>query len=310
MQENQTPTNASLSTMWAINNFQDLGEFFDLARRLGFQKIELNHQVNSSMLSHVHWDHVQFSSVHDPCPADIPTKQLVERDWLISSTDRFSRKEAVDGVKRTIRFSKEIGATIVVLHCGTVPTKYSREATLRYLFESRNLQSDEYKTIKLQLTQERKNGISTRLKAVKESLQELIDYASRYQVKLGLENRYHYLDIPSIDEMEELLSLGEQDQLGFIYDSGHAQALDHLDFYTHKDWLIRYSHRMLGTHLHDAIGITDHYAPGLGEIDFRAIADYLPDTAFRTLEMLPGNTLAQVKSGINLLVNTGCISYI
>ena len=304
------PTNASLSTMWAINNFQDLDEFFDVATKLGFQKIELNHQINSNMLSHVHWDHVQFSSVHDPCPADIPTKQLTERDWLISSTDRFSRKKAMEGIKRTIRFSNEIGATVVVLHCGTVHSKYSREVTLRYLFESGNFQSAEYKTINSQLLQERKNGISPRLKAVKESLQELIDYASGYQVKLGLENRYHYLDIPSIDEMEELLSLGEPDQLGYVYDSGHAQALDLLGFYTHEGWLKRYSHRMLGAHLHDAIGITDHYAPGLGEIDFRAIADYLPDTAFRTLEILPGNTLAQVKSGINLLVNTGCISYI
>ena len=307
MKDDHKLTNASISTMWAIHNVQDLNEFFELSRRLGFQKIELNHQINSAMLSHVHWDHVQFSSVHEPCPADIPTKQLAERDWLISSPDPASRREGLEGVKRSIRLSHEIGASTVIIHCGTLPSKYSHEARLRNLFESGKLHSAEYESIKLQLIQERERGIKPRLNAVKESLNELINYADQFKIKLGLENRYHYLDIPSIDEMGELLALANPEQLGYIYDVGHAQALDRLGFYPHLEWLKRYSNRMLGTHLHDVIGIIDHYAPGLGEIDFRAIAEYIPETAFRTFEMLPGNTIAQVKGGINLLVNTGCI---
>jgi sugar phosphate isomerase/epimerase len=310
MMQAQIPTNASLSTMWAIHNFQDLNEFFRISKQLGFSNVELNHQLDSSMLSGINWDHVQFSSVHEPCPADIPTKQLAERDWLISSPDQASRAEGMEGVKRSIRLAKEIGAATVVVHCGTIPSKSSREAMLRYSFETGKFQSGEYEAIKNQIVQERENGRNHRLKAVKESLNELLDYAIGFEIKLGLENRYHYLDIPSLDEMEELLSLGGPDTLGFIYDVGHAQALDRLGFYPREEWLRRYSDRMLGTHLHDVIGLTDHYAPGLGEIDFEAIAGYLPENAFRTFEMLPGNTLAQVKRGINLLVNTGCIRYI
>jgi hypothetical protein len=51
------PTNASLSTMWAINNFPDLNQFVQVSKSLGFEGIELNHQVNSDMLSRVNWDH-------------------------------------------------------------------------------------------------------------------------------------------------------------------------------------------------------------------------------------------------------------
>jgi hypothetical protein len=57
------------------------------------------------------------------------------------------------------------------------------------------------------------------------------------------------------------------------------------------------------------VGLTDHYAPGLGEIDFAWIAPFLPMTAFRTFEMLPGNTLAQVRNGIKILIDAGCIKY-
>ena len=53
MNDENQPTNASLSTMWAIKNYPDLNDFFEISKQLGFQKIELNHQVNSAMLSRV-----------------------------------------------------------------------------------------------------------------------------------------------------------------------------------------------------------------------------------------------------------------
>jgi sugar phosphate isomerase/epimerase len=110
--------------------------------------------------------------------------------------------------------------------------------------------------------------------------------------------------------MEELLRLGDPDRLGFIYDVGHAQALDRLGFFSHGEWLKRYSSRIFGAHLHDVIGVSDHYAPGLGEIDFKYISNYLPENSFRTFELQPGNTLAQVKHGVNVLVDAGCIKYL
>lgn len=310
MNNENRPTNASLSTMWAFNNYPDLNDFFKVANYLGFQKTELNHQIDSAMLSRVNLDHYQFSSVHEPCPADISTKELVDRDWLISSHNEISRRHGVEGVKKSIYLAHELDVPTVVIHCGTIPSIMSYESKLRVLFKAGDTQSDEYLEIKSQFVQSRIDLAGPHLQAVKKSLNELVEYAAQFQVKLGLENRYHYMDIPSIYEMAELLSLADSSQLGFIYDVGHAQALDRLGFYPHEDWLKRYSSRMLGAHLHDVIGVTDHYAPGLGEINFKFIANYLPENAFRTFEMLPGNTLAQVKHGINLLVETGCIKYL
>ena len=303
-------TNASISTMWAIQNYPDFNDFFKVAKQLEFQKIELNHQVNSRMLSLVTMDHIQFSSLHEPCPADISTKELVDRDWLISSADNASRKRGVETVKRSIKLAHELGAPTVVIHCGNVATNVDFESKLRGLFEKGKDESDEYQSLRSRFIQFRADHAVPRLNAVKKSLYELLDVADQYQVKLGLENRYHYLDIPSIDEMELLMSLADSNRLGFIYDVGHAQALDRLGFYTHEDWLKRFASRMFGAHLHDVIGLSDHYAPGMGEIDFNKVASYLPENAFRTLEMLPGNTLAQVKCGVNFLVETGCIQYL
>jgi len=304
------PTNASLSTMWALKNYTDLNDFFEVAMQMGFQKIELNHQVDSAMLSRVKLDHVQFSSVHEPCPADITMSELVNRDWLISSSDEESRRCGVEAVKKSIVLAHDLQAHTVIIHCGTIPNNSHYESRLRKLYNKGQDRSEEYLGIKSQFTQLRSELVGPRLIAVKKSLTELLVHADQFNVRLGLENRYHFMDLPSIDEMDELLSLADCHRLGFIYDVGHAQALDRLGFYPHENWLIRYASMMLGSHLHDVIGVTDHYAPGLGEVDFTKIASFIPENSFRTLELLPGNTLAQVKDGLKFLVEAGCIKYL
>jgi sugar phosphate isomerase/epimerase len=142
---------------------------------------------------------------------------------------------------------------------------------------------------------------------VKESLQELLESAGRFSIRLGHENRYHYFDIPSLEEMDQLLSLATPGELGFIYDVGHAQALDRLGFFPHEAWLSRYSSRMLCVHLHDVNGITDHLVPGLGEVDFEMVGSYLPEGAIRAVEIQGVNSPEQVKAGLQILVEKGCV---
>jgi len=122
-----------------------------------------------------------------------------------------------------------------------------------------------------------------------------------------LENRYHFMDIPSLDEMGGLLNLARPDQLGFVYDVGHAEALHRLGFFSHQTWLDKFADRIIGVHLHDLIGVTDHYAPGCGEIDFSRVATYLPDRAFRTCELRTSVTAEQVAAGLEFLAQKGCI---
>ena len=104
-----------------------------------------------------------------------------------------------------------------------------------------------------------------------------------------------------------VLELADADRLGFIYDVGHAQAMDRLGFFSHIGWLERFSHRMFGTHLHDVIGIDDHHPPGRGEIDFKMIAPYLPDDVFRTCEIMGHHSFEQIRNGLKILDRDGCI---
>ena len=299
--------NAALSTMWAKMNFPNLGDFFQAARRMGYAHIELNHQINSAMLAGIEMDHFQFSGIHEPCPADISTETLKARDWLISSDDEDKRRQGVLSIQRSIDLACKLGVGVIVVHCGNAQADLSQENRLRTLYGAGLSGSQEFQALKAEMEQTRRTLIGPRLAATQKSLVELLEYAGRFGIRLGLENRYHYMDIPSPDELEQLLELAGPDRLGYIYDVGHAQAMDRLGFYPHEVWLTRYASRMLGAHLHDVIGVMDHYAPGLGEIDFAHIAPYIPSTAFRTLELHPKNTPEQVHAGLRLLAAQGCV---
>jgi HAD superfamily hydrolase (TIGR01549 family) len=299
--------NASISTMWGVKNFASLGDFLEASRRIGFGSVELNHQVNSNMLENIRMDRHQFSSVHEPCPADISVSVLKQRDWLISATDETCRREGVKSMQRSIDLAHRIGAHTVVVHSGSVDSDRTMEDKLCALFTAGKERSAEYIELKMQLEKRRRELVPPRLQAVKKSLTELLEYANVKGICLGLENRFHFMELPSPDELGEFLALAGPEHLGFLYDAGHAQALSRLGFYPHEEWLERFGSRIVGTHLHDAVGIQDHRVPGQGEVDFNMVAAYLPKNAFRTLEFQGFNTHEQVLAGLKILQECGCI---
>lgn len=301
---------ASLSTMWAKMNFPVLSDFFLAAERFGFSKVELNHQMNSELLSSVDLRKYEISSIHEPCPADISVETLKRRDWLISSLDEECRQQGVAAIKRSIELAGTLSVRTVVVHSGQVSPDMILENKLRHLYYAGLTETAEYQETKRLIIEIRLKLSGPCLEAVGKSLKELVEYASRYGVRLGLENRYHYFDIPTQDEMSALMALAEPDQLGFIYDVGHATAMDRLGFFPNEMWLKRFGGRIFGSHLHDVIGISDHHAPGLGDVDFRMVSGYLPKDSFRTIEVMSFNTPVQIKTGLKKLVDTDCVNLI
>jgi len=126
-------------------------------------------------------------------------------------------------------------------------------------------------------------------------------------MSIGLENRYRYYDIPLIDEMGLLLDLCDEPWYGFQYDMGHAQTLSALGLEDHEEWLKRYGKRIVAIHMHDVKGITDHQTPGHGDIDFEMVAKYIPEYAYRTLEVGPQATQQELIDGTELLVTKGIV---
>jgi putative hydrolase of the HAD superfamily len=306
----RTVYNVSLSTMWLKDNFPTLVDFFEYARRTGFAHVELNHKINTEMLAGIEMSRYSFSSIHEPCPADIAMPTLVKDDWLISSVDEEKRQKGVEAVSRSIDFAHRHGIPSIVIHPGQVNMDVNLEKQLRGLIQAGKQNSDEYQALKAQMLKVRNELAPAAFTATCKSIKVLAEQAAQVKVKLGLENRNHFREIPSLDEMEILLSLGDANTLGVTFDVGHAKHLDRLGFYHFEDWLKRFSSRIYETHLHDIRGVVDHFAAGLGEVDFELVASYLPQGAIRTCEFLDTNTPEEVSSALKYLYDHNCIQTI
>ena len=147
------------------------------------------------------------------------------------------------------------------------------------------------------------------LEQVMKSLIEIAEYNSKLKgPALALENRYRYYYLPLPDELEQMLAIMGGNAFGFQYDIGHATALDALGLVEHQEWLTRFGSRIIGVHIHDVNGLEDHQAPGMGKVDFRTIAPFLPENCIKTLEIGPQASLEQIAAGLEVLKNAGIIN--
>ena len=291
----------ALSTMWAIGRFANLADFFTAGRNLGFTRFELNHAINSDMLDGLSLNGC-ISSVHEPCPADISTGTLKAKNWLISAPDEEDRQRGVAATKRSIDLAHRLGASAVIVHPGRVDIDEGMESRLVGLHNAGKSGQPEYVEAKERLVAARTAQAEVNMRSVRRSLLELAEYAAPLGVRLSLENRFHYFEIPQPDELDELLSLGCGDVVAYWHDVGHAEVLQRLGFRPHEEWLQRFSERMVGIHLHDVAGITDHLAAGLGDVDWDMVFRHVPDGALQTCEFLSSNSPEQVSTGLHRLL--------
>lgn len=295
-------SNIALSTMWAIGQFPRLADFFTAGKELGFACFELNHAVDSAMLAGLSLNG-EITSVHEPCPADTSARELKRRNWLVSALDEEDRRQGVLATQRSIDFAHELGARAVVVHPGRVDIDPALESTLVGLYKAGKFYQPEYARAKMRLEAARAAQSGKNMRSVRLSLLELAEYAARRGVRLGLENRFHYYEIPLPDELEILLDLDLGEVVGYWHDIGHAQVLEHLGFQKHEEWLRRFGARTIGVHLHDVVALKDHLAAGLGQVDWEMVASYLPTSALRTCEFQPFNTPQQVAASLKWLID-------
>jgi sugar phosphate isomerase/epimerase len=275
----------SLSTMWAKGRFSNGMEFVAQAKEFGFTHIEPNSSITPRMLDELIKSSMPILSIHSPCPARLSSKGIPSSSLSLSSRDETGRKEAVDFARETIDLASKVGAKAVVLHLGEVPVEFDLEAKLHRFYQQGLADGKEYRQTKELLISQRAAKAPQYLESAEKSLLELSHYSEQRGIMLGLEKRFYFYEIPSLDEMAKLLSESDRNSVSYWHDMGHAEVQQRLGFVPHEEWLSRFKDRMLGIHLHDVLGITDHYCPGRGDVNWSLIAKYLPQGVIKVCEI-------------------------
>ncbi len=272
-----------------------------LLDQLNLDLVELEYRLPSEVIARL-WPEFKargwaVGSVHNfsPLPPGVPRNQASGDLYNLASLDREERARAVDNTLRTLELASELEATAVVLHLGWVESLKDKIVTPEAA-EARAL------TPALGAHLERRARQAARhLDAASFSLERLAQRAAPLGLRLGLENRYHAFQIPSLPELALLLERFAGAPVGLWYDCGHAWVQELAGLAPAAEWLSFFGHTLVGCHLHDVKGADDHQAPGAGDIGWPALTKALAPAPLKVMEVASGPEAGQMRDGAAML---------
>ena len=292
----------SFSTCWNSGRHTNGDEMLREIKDLGFDRIELGHGIRISLMPGIQkmFDagEVQVSSLHNFCPLPVEITQASPDCYKFSAAYSKERERAIKRTFQTIDFAERLGAPFVVLHCGEVEMNPITDELI-VLAKRGEIFSRKYVRMKLKAVQTRETVAPPYLERVKDSLRRVAEYAAKKNIRLGVEGRRGYEEIPSERELPCLLDELNSPQIGYWHDMGHIQIKENLGFLNHAEWLRTIGPRAFGCHMQDCIWpAQDHQPPFAGMVNLEKLVPLLPPNCLFVWEMSPRKTSEEIRQSV------------
>ena len=295
----------SFSTCWNSGRHTAGDEMLrEIKTELGFDSIELGHGIRLSLMPGIQkmFDagEVRFTSLHNFCPLPVEVMVASPDCYQLSAVSPEERERAVKQTFQTIDFAERLGALCVVLHLGKVRMRPITDRLIQLTKAGQHL-SRGYVRAKLKAVETRERRAPPYLQRVKNCLRRIIEHAASKNVRIALESRRGYEEIPSERELPSLLEEVNSGQVGYWHDFGHSQIKENLGFIDHAEWLGTVGSRALGCHVQDCVWpAKDHEAPFTGGIDFDKLVPLLPTNCLFVWEMSPNKTADAIRQSVRI----------
>lgn len=290
----------SLSTSWLSPRHSEGREIAQEARELGFEYIEVSHGTKITqlpgLLDAVNAGEIKISSLHNFCPAPVEVMIDAPDAFEFTSPRAWERERAISLTKKTIEMATRFGTDLVVIHIGSVPMKYITDA-LEAIVSAGGLYSRKFTELKLKLVAAREKASREHLDRVRAALGQLLPECEKHRVRLGIETRSHYEQIPNQREMAVLLQeYRDCPWIGSWHDFGHVQRQANLALLDHEIYLREIAPHLLGCHVHDVQWpARDHRTPlSAGGVAFEKLLPLVQRTVPLIWELAPSQKREQI----------------
>lgn len=279
---------------------------------LGYEYVELSHGVRPTLvigiLEALEAGIVKVSSVHNFCPLPPGILNAAPNLHQPSAKRAEERLLWLKQTHKTIEFGSRVGAQVMVSHSGSVPFLFGApgEDLERMLDRlqgapSEELEADEgldaagkdpgvahgkaepawevpkYRAKLEKALDKMRRKQLLHVELMLQMYAELLPYSKEHGVRIGVENREAFTELPLDDEFPRLLSdLGNEGAIGYWHDCGHAQLKERLGVIRHEQLLKQSAGRQLGFHMHDVSPDGhDHRPLGSGLVDWEMVRRYV-----------------------------------
>jgi sugar phosphate isomerase/epimerase len=295
----------AFSTCWNSGRHTEGDEMLrEIKGELGLDLIELGHGTRISLIPGIQkmFDagEVRFSSLHNFCPLPVEVMVASPDCFRFSAAYPEERERAVRQTIQTIDFAERLGAPFVVLHLGEVKMQPITDPLIE-LAEAGEYLSRRYVELKVKAVQKREKIAPVYLQRVRDCLRRIIECAASKNIRLGVESRRGYEEIPTERELPALLDEMNSPQIGYWHDFGHVQIKENLAFLDHAEWLRAIGPRTFGCHVQDCIWPAhDHQPPFAGDVDLEKLVPLLPANCLFVWEMSPRMTADEIRRSVQV----------
>ncbi len=266
--------------------------------KLGFEYVELSHGIRITLvpgiLKAVEEGVIKVASLHNFCPLPTGVMQAAPNLFEPSADDPREHDQWLRHTKRTIDFAAQVQAKVVVCHLGSVKFFWFSPARALDKFAEAHagqslMEDPAYRALLEKSLGKLRHRMGPFWERTQASVREILGYAAEKGVKLGLENREAFTELPlDADYPAFLESLPPGAAAGYWHDTGHAKIKEDAGLLHHREHLQKLAARTIGFHLHD-VDTTgkDHQPVGSGQIDFKMVSEFWRPEHLLTLELSP-----------------------
>ena len=295
----------AFSTCWNNSRHTDGESMIEEIVELGFSNIELSHGMTIAKLPGIKkaYERGLFtcSGVHNYFPSPVEVMIDAPDAYEFTSHRPFDRQRALEMTYRTLDLAAEFKAEYLVLHMGSVPLSSKNWTKPLTTLVSEGAQRDpDFIKQKIAFVKKREKVAPLYFHRAIEALTAIAERAAEARVKLAVESRSRFEDMPSEREMIVLQEhFADNPWVGYWHDFGHVQLKHNLGILDHYEWLGKISPHLIGGHVHDVQWpARDHRTPFSGMLDYGAILNFFPAACPLVWELSPTREAAEIRQAL------------
>jgi sugar phosphate isomerase/epimerase len=293
----------SFSSCWNNSRHSEGDTMIEEIVGLGFTNIELSHGMTIAKLPGIRRAYAAglftCSGVHNYFPSPVEVMIDAPDAYEYTSHRPFERERAMEMTFRTLEIAAEFKAKYLVLHMGSVPMpskKWTKPLTAMVAAGEQNTPA--YVKDKIAFVKKREKIAPLYFSRAIESLEQIAEKAKEYGVKLAVESRSRFEDMPNEREMVKLQEhFKDNEWVGYWHDFGHVQLKHNLGLLDHYEWLEKMQPYTIGGHVHDVEWpARDHRTPFAGAtIDYQPLLNFFPADCPLIWELSPTRKSEEIR---------------
>ncbi len=299
----------SFSTMWNLRRHTVGSAMIDEIKQLGFHQVELNYNVTAELLSTIEpmieRGEIQISSVHNVFPF-INDNDYDTDSVMLAFDDVDKRRRSVELLIGSIEHAHRYGAKGVVVHPSEVPFDYNIDAALKKIWIEQGKDSPDYLRLWAEMMERRNALAPIYVQRVQESLEQVCDYMARRQldIKIGIETRSRCYQIPTLQEADQIITALAGAPVYLWYDIGHGMLMERMGLYDNVNEIKALKDKVLGVHIHETVGLVDHWCPYIQSRDartFDAFLEIIDAAPIKVYELRAPNTAEEIEQSYRIM---------